>query len=174
MKRWVRRIIGIVLTLAIVTPTYARNEEYARAVGQQALEVDNVEVYEDENESMVSAMPRGMLISMCALQISNEGKGVVGVYADTLCHTPMGQITMKIYLDVLEPGEEDWYTFDTYEYIWNTEDYVSDLTKVTVSFDLTNMDRSFEYRLRCNHLVYNLDRSYREMMSTYTSFISLS
>ncbi|MGL5435914.1 MAG: hypothetical protein ACRDBO_11020 [Lachnospiraceae bacterium] len=174
-KQMLKTILGCLLSVIMVIPTYAENSDLSKTLGTEEVAIESVVLQSDENESIMQATPRGMLLSLCELRITDEGRGVIGVYADTACHRSMSKITMRIYLDVVEDGEENdgWYTFDYYDYIWDAEDYESDLNFVFVSFDITNMDRSAQYRLRCNHMAYDADNN-RELFSTRTSFIPIN
>lgn len=122
--------------------------------------------------------PKRQLIAAGYVQISNESpRGVLGVYAETLCHTYVDKIAMRIYLDILVPAtdeeEEDWYTVTYYDYNWTREDAPDkELYAVSVSFDLCGLEQERYYRLRGAHYIYSGDCF--EGRSSQTAFIPLS
>ena len=92
---------------------------------------------------------RGRLISSVDVQISDEGKGVIGVYADILCHEAMEEIRIGVYLERQE-STGSWVAVSNKQFEWLAEDYPNqDLTMAIVSYKVANMKRGEKYRLRC-------------------------
>lgn len=169
MKRVGRLIVCLLIVLMVSMPSYAQN----------GFERNNVEILKaiskhessSEKTSRVIAMPRGRLISSAGLQISDEGNGILGVYAETLCHSNMDKIYITIYLDMWDENRQDWLVLNDYEYSWSAADNPN-LTDVSVSFDLEGLTRGKTYRLRGMHLVRNSD-SLSEILTTGTAGIIL-
>lgn len=155
----------------ISSPVFAKTASYYENVGF----VDTANTKETYNDkiSRIIATPRGRLISSSGLQISDEGNGVLGVYAETLCHNGMKEIFMTIYLDIWNETYNDWEMVDCYEYEWFSSAYPDEeLAAVSVSFDLTGLSRNREYRLRGYHGAKGFNNSV-EMMATETHGIML-
>ena len=126
-----------------------------------------------DDVSRVKGVARGRLISSAELQISDDGNGVLGVYAETLCHIPVEKIYMIIFLEVWDEENQDWKYLSDYEYTWNSADFPNrPLTDVSVSFDIHGLRRGKTYSLRAYHSVDGFDSTY-ETMSTETSGIVL-
>lgn len=142
--------------------------------------VDEVELATESDATQSSSYhqaSRGLVIAAGIVQISNEGKGVLGVYAETLSHTYADEIAMTIYLDVMDSetdsDEEDWHTVNYYTYSWTKEDALNkELNAVSVSFDIHGLERGRYYRLRGAHYVYSGD--YFEGRTSRTAFIPLN
>lgn len=126
-----------------------------------------------EIESKMTKAARGRLLSSVSIQISDEGNGILGVYADTLCHSSMKEIYMTIYLDVWNETYGDWDMVDYYEYRFEATGNPNDsLSMVVVSFDLEGLVRNREYRLRGMHMARGFDLT-SEMITTETEGIPL-
>lgn len=124
--------------------------------------------------SRVYGSARGRILSSVGLQLSDEGNGVIGVYAETLCHKGVEEIYMVIYLDIWDERIQDWITINDYEYIWKSSEYPDkDLTDVSVSFLVEDLSRGRTYSLRASHLVTGFDSS-SEMMFSETDGIVLN
>lgn len=100
---------------------------------------------------------RGRLISSVDVQISDEGKGVIGVYADMLCHEAMDELRIWVYLEKQE-STGSWISVTHKQFEWVAEDYPNDdLTMAIVSYKIANMKRGEKYRLRCVFGAYSDD-----------------
>lgn len=123
--------------------------------------------------SKVRGAARGRVLSSVELQLSDEGSGVIGVYAETLCHTAVKEIYMTIYLDVWDDNLQDWVMVDNYEYNWKASDNPNEsLTDVSVSFSLEGLPRGRMYSLRGAHAAKNFN-NVSEVMSSATDGIVL-
>lgn len=170
MKRALKTVLIIILTLSVSIPTYAGSDECIRQTREIA---SDKSIVENDNISKIIAIPKGRLLSSAGLQISDEGNGLLGVYAETLCHERAKQIFMTIYLDVWIESMQDWRTLDYYDYSWDVSNEPdSNLTMAIVSFDIEGLTKGYTYRLRGYHSA----RSFgllSESMSTSTSGIVL-
>lgn len=130
-------------------------------------------VVSNDSLSKVRGVARGRVLSSSELELSDEGNGVIGVYANTLCHTAVKEIYMTIYLDVWDESIQDWVMVDHYEYNWKASDNPDkDLSAVSVSFSLEGLQRGRTYSLRGVHIAKNFD-NVTEVMSSETSGIVL-
>lgn len=171
MNRGKRNIIifGVLFTILLTVPTYGKTNEKNAATASEL-----------SQDTLSTPVPRGLLISVGYVQVSNENNGILGVYAETLCHTNVDRITMRLYLDILDPGvdkddydeDEDWHTVTFYDYNWRKEDLPNEvLSAVSVSFDIHRLERGRFYRIRCGHYIYGGDLF--EGRSSQTAFIPL-
>lgn len=120
----------------------------------------------EKGMSRVTGTARGRILSSVGLQLTDEGNGEIGVYAETLCHKGVKEIYMVIYLDVWDEGIQDWVTINDYEYNWKASEYPDrDLTDVSVSFLVEGLPRGRTYSLRANHLATAFDSSSEVMFS---------
>lgn len=130
-------------------------------------------VVSNDSISKVRGTARGRVLSSVELELADEGNGVIGVYANTLCHTAVKQIYMTIYLDVWDENIQDWVLVDRYEYEWKASDNPDkDLAAVSVSFSLEGLPRGRTYSLRGTHAAKNFE-NVSEVMTSETSGIVL-
>lgn len=163
--------MALLFLMAMTMVAYAKNSEWI--VHTDILETRLRNTISTNNVSQVRGSARGRVLSSAGLQISDEGRGVLGVYAETLCHTAVKEIYMTIYLDVWDEEIQDWITLDAYEYEWKASDSPNrDLTDVSVSFLLEGLPRGRTYSLRGAHAARNFD-GIAETMSSATSGIVL-
>lgn len=165
----------ILWTLSVIMvffagPAYAQNNNTISRENVDSV-VTNKNVSSDR--ASITKMPRGRILSSATLQISDEGNGTLGVYADTLCHISVKKIDLIIYLDIWNEANEDWEYVNSYEYTWLSSDYPDQsLNMAVVSFDIEGLNRGREYRLRAVHGARSFD-SMTEIMSTRTDGIVL-
>ncbi|WP_432629717.1 hypothetical protein [Brotaphodocola sp.] len=126
--------ICILMTLMMQFQAFAF-DEYAKKQGIETIEVLN--------------STRGRLISSVDVQITDEGKGTVGAYAELLCHEAMDELLIWVYLE-RQVSTGSWTTVTYKQFDWVAEDYPNqDLDMAIVSYDIPNMKRGEKYRLRC-------------------------
>lgn len=169
-KRVLVTLLTLVVLLTMTMTTYAKSSWISQA---DNLDTTLNQVISTNDISQVRGSAKGRVISSAGLQITDEGGGVLGVYAETLCHTAVKEIYMVIHLDVWDDGIQDWINLDMYEYRWNaSENPDRDLTDVSVSFLLEGLARGKTYSLRGAHVAKNLN-NVMEVMSSETSGIVL-
>lgn len=136
-------IMSIFVIAIMMTFQAFASENIAKKQGIESIEILN--------------STRGRLISSVDVQISDEGKGVIGVYADMLCHEAMDELRMGIYLE-RQISTGSWTSVTHKQFEWNAEDYPNDdLTMAIVSYKIANMKRGEKYRLRCVFGAYSDD-----------------
>lgn len=167
-------LITLLLLLLVSNFTivsYAENSNWVNQV--ESLDTCLRTIISNEDISQVRGTARGRVLSSVGLQISDEGQGVLGVYAETLCHIPVKEIYMSIYLDVWDERIQDWVTVDYYDYEWKASDNPGrELTDVSVSFLLEGLTRGKTYSLRGAHSAKNFV-GVAEAMSSATNGIVL-
>lgn len=169
-------LLCILFIMLLTIPVYGKTNE--EIIDEDAIQWSELEFATESNatqsDSNLKAL-RGMLIAEGLIQLSDESHGVLGILAETLCHTYVDRIDMKVYLDIMEPSEYDeydWYTLDYYTYSWTKKDAKDEeLYAVSISFDLHGLERGRYYRLRGSHFAYYGDSI--EMRNSQTSWIPL-
>lgn len=167
----VKIFLSLMLVMSMTISTFAQNKDAISNARQ--LDTHLQESISNDYVSRVTGTARGRLLSSASLQISNDGDGIIGVYADTLCHSAMSRIYMVIYLDVWDESIQDWSMVDRYEYTWSAADHPDrELTNVSVSFDVVGLQKGRTYSLRGYHSALSFD-NLSELMSTETNGIIL-
>ncbi len=164
-------IIGVSsMLLALSTHSIAFANDVNLEARAQAIK--DVTVFVSENVSRVTGMPRGRLISSMELSIADMGGGVVDLYGNVLCHEPMQEIQLNLYLDQWLTDNEEWEQLERFTYNWKAEDYPDeDLTMAMAYATVGNLDRGEEYRLRGLAGVWDLDSTLSEVWSEETDSI---
>ena len=163
--------VSIILAIIIACPTYANNSDWTRYANESNTYLRTV--VSNDHVSRVIGSARGRLLSSSGLEISNDNDGIIGVYAETLCHVGVAEINMVIYLDVWDEIQEDWVMVNEYDYNWLAEDSPNgELTDVSVSFDVVGLQKGRTYSLRAYHAARSFD-NYSETMATETGGIVL-
>lgn len=100
---------------------------------------------------------RGSYIASSSVSVSNEGYGVLGVYAHTLAYESVKKIKMNLYLDQWDEESEDWIQVSSKSLTYNNEDGKDDLHAVSESFLVENLEVGKYYRVRGYHAVWSFD-----------------
>ncbi len=115
--------------------------------------------------------PRGTYISSSTVGITNKGSGVIGISASTRAHQNVDQIRIRIYLDKLVNGK--WNQVDDYDYIFvASEQPNGQLSKASVSFEVTDQPANNTYRVRGGHGVWK--NGVIETQDTYSNGVYIS
>lgn len=172
MKKYLMGILMCyMLTIFLSVPVYAGRYEWIKDA--DVLTMQRKMITTDNNASKVKGIARGRLISSVGLEISSDGNGMIGVYAETLCHIPVKNIYSLIYLEVWDESKQDWKYVNEYEYEWKSSDFPNEeLTNVSISFDVDKLQRGKTYSLRGYYTVEGFDYA-RESMSIETDGLLL-
>lgn len=112
-------------------------------------------------------------ISTGTLRISNEKKGQVGVYMQTLAHKDVDETTFYIFLDRWIESEERWANVGDLEFSYDQENCrEEDLKSKSVFFYIKGQPKNCYYRLRGVHVIISGDN--REMLSSRTDGILIT
>lgn len=169
-------IIKLLLTAVLIfsVPVTVNAETSDLFMQADAVDGQLQNIMSNNSISKVRGVTRGRVLSSVELQLSDEGNGVIGVYAATLCHTAVKEIYMTMYLDVWDENQQDWVMVDDYEYRWKASDNPDkDLTDVSVSFLLEGLPRGRTYSLRGAHAAKNFN-NVMEVMASETDGITLN
>lgn len=173
MKKSIMKIL-ITVTLLFSMPFTANAKVGEWLTQANVVDSQLQDIESNDSLSKVRGVARGRVLSSVELELSDEGSGVIGVYASTLCHSAVKEIYMTIYLDVWDENIQDWIMVDNYEYRWKASDNPDrDLKAVSVSFSLEGLVRGRTYSLRGAHAAKNFE-NVMEVMASETSGIVLN
>ena len=139
--------LGIISSLAVTAPVFARGQDAAVAY-QSQLET----VYNEKADSLDST--KGAYINFSNSSITNAGGGAIGISAVTTAHEKVDKIRIHLFLDRLDTDER-WTQVDDFDFTFTPEDVPNgDLSEATVSFEVNNQPSGYYYRVRGTHGVW--------------------
>ena len=103
-----------------------------------------------------SSLQRGEYIGSSCVEISNEGYGTIGIYADTLAHVAVKKIQMKIFLDRWDEGRKDWINVKEFKFTYEAGSGEI-LNSASESFTVDDQPAGYRYRVRGLHGVWTYD-----------------
>lgn len=150
-----RAVLSILIISSMLTLTsYAGSFDWYQ---YPCVTPESVLLPPEQKRSTIIYTPRvrGDVIAQATLSISNEGGGIIGIYAQTLAYVKIDKCRMRIYLDRWVEEENRWAMVDNWDYtITEAENPGEDLSMATVSFKVTNQPAGYYYRLRGLHAVW--------------------
>lgn len=139
--------LGIISSLAVTVPVFARGQDAAVAY-QSQLET----VYNEKAHSLDST--KGAYINFSNSSVTNAGGGAIGISAATTAHEPVDKIRIHLYLDRLDTDNR-WTQVDDFDFTFTPEDDPSgELTIAAVEFEVNNQPSGYYYRVRGTHGVW--------------------
>lgn len=145
-------LLSMILMLFFCVNSYARdNEAYQEAKSRT---MDSVLLPETvrSSESFNEDVMRSQGLAGATSGISNEGSGVIGVYAQTRMHIPVDWAYLTIYLERWHEELGSWQIKETLEKEFLPEDDADGkLTAVTLSADISGQPTGYYYRVRAIH-----------------------
>lgn len=155
-----------------ITSFASEDEEWDEALRNAFVGIESVLLPENINQSnnFTNSLARGRYISSSGISISNEGYGVIGVYADTTAHVNVKKIQIWIYLDQWDDSIEDWVQINQYKHVTEYKEGGKKISDFTVMFDIEDQPSGHYYRLRGLHGVWSFDGNV-ETQSTVTNGI---
>lgn len=119
-------------------------------------ESSDVRISQSNNTSIIveGRNVRGEYIALGILEISNLGKGEIGIYSQLLTHEPVEKIKMRVYLDKLNKKTNQWETMNYYDFTYLSEDYNNSLSDPYEDFQVTGEVNNY-YRLRGMYAIWN-------------------
>lgn len=154
MKNNINKFLFITFMLVIfnVIPAYASNVFYWD--GMEIQGVDDESVLLPENVTNSTGQARGEVISTGVIDISNEGKGKVGLTIETIAHVRCDRIRNKLALQKWDESLEEWSDVSNFEFEALQEDQPDkDLIYLINGVDIENLQPG-TYRARGFHAVY--------------------
>lgn len=143
MRKRKSRIIGLVLAIMLigVNTAYANT---ASVTDQSALKRENSTI-----------QPRSLYLAAASSQVTNEGEGVLSIYADFTSHAGVdwGQITINLYRSK-DPNSTSWSKVKTYTKTFDgADDPDGNITYAYTEFDIHGLATDYYYYILCNHKV---------------------
>ncbi len=157
-KRLLIFIITMIYSICMSISAFADTESWMEIAQQEILEKDSVLLPMGITSSVDFAPEtRGRYIANSSVNVSNEGYGILGVYAHTLAYESVKKIRMNLYLDQWDDQAEDWVQISSKSLTYNNEDGAEDLHAVSESFTVENLEIGKYYRVRGYHAVWSFD-----------------
>lgn len=162
MKRKIGKLVSLTVAVMIATTNVA----FAKG------EAPRNAVIVSENGSAIE--PRSLYLASAISEITNEGQGVLRIYADFASYNDVNWAKITINLQRRKGTSGSWSPVDTYEYEFTPED-TSDgrLHSEMVEFRVYGLETDYYYRLKCEHKVQTPSGSY-ETKNTQTNGVLLT
>lgn len=160
MRKRLVKIIALILAMSIANA----NVIFAKDILNSETNI------EDE-----SIQPRSRYLAGAISEITNEGSGVLGIYADFTSYSSVDWARITIILErKKDSSSSTWSHVKTYTYEFDVADEPDgSLNSGTVEFDVHGLATDYYYRLRCEHKVKTPSGSY-ETKNTQTSGVLLT
>lgn len=159
MKKVIRLCLTVIISCFMFSTVAFASEdaEWEEALRTAFIGIDSVLLPDNVNQSndRTNGFARGRYISSSGLSLSNEGYGVIGVYADTTAHVDVKKIQINIYLDRWDASEKDWVQVEQYKYVSEYKAGGEKISDLTVYFDIEDQSAGYYYRLRGLHGVWS-------------------
>lgn len=173
MKKWSRFIASVLLGCFLMCESsFAAYNEGCQPISQFEVQSRLLPkgIRESRDQQIVA---RGRYIASSGLAITNEGYGILEVYADTLAHVAVKKIKMTIYLDQWDEDNNDWIQIDSKSLTYEYKEGEEVLNEASQSFLVENLETNRYYRLRGLHAVWSFD-GLMETQSTVTNGVLLT
>lgn len=156
MLRKVIKVVSIVLMFIVILSNVALAKTSIKSSANDQLNLYSPQIL--PSSMMTIKSPRGEIIASGGLNISNAGKGQIGVFIQTLVHKDVDKIRMKVFIDVYDEKLEDWSSVANFDYTYLSEDYQDGhLSGASESFNVKGLPADRYYRLRGIHAVWKDD-----------------
>ncbi len=161
MKKRLTIILSLVFMIMVSTVSVAFAGESMSEVGTEA---DRGSVIE----------PRSLYLASAISEITNEGEGVLSIYADFSSYYEIPWAKITINLERRKGTSGSWSSVKTYVYEFTPEDDPDGtLHAGEVEFSVYGLATNYYYRLRCEHKVRTPSGSY-ETKNTLTDGVLLT
>lgn len=152
-KRILLALATMLLTLGLNTISYARDEAVYEAA--KNMEVESVlldpSVRSSTSDELIDS--RSTALATAISEITNEGSGVIGVYAATTFHKGVEWACLTLYLEQWDEESQDWFTVKDYyeEFLPEEGKDLVLVTKQEFVDDPINCPPGYYYRVRALH-----------------------
>ena len=143
MKRKIIKIISLVAVIMLIG-----------CIDAFASEIPEENFNAAENGE-AAIQPRSLYLAAAMSEITNEGEGVLRIYADFTSHAGVdwGQITINLYRSK-NPDSGSWSKVKTYTKAFDgADDPDGKITYAYTEFDVHGLATDYYYYLSCNHKV---------------------
>ncbi len=126
-------------------------------------------------DSVITIEPRSLYLAAAISEITNEGNGVLHIYADFTSYSSVEWAKITINLERRKGATSgSWSNVETYSYEFNRSDEPDGkLIYGSADFDVSGYATGYYYRLRCEHKVKTPSGSY-ETKNTQTDGVLLT
>lgn len=161
MKKKIVKILGLTLMMVLM----ATNLTFADGGS-----LNDVTFKSDSNV----IEPRSLYLASAISEITNEGEGVLGIYADFASYNDVQWAQITINLERRKGTSGSWSKVKTYVYEFTPDDDPDGrLHSESVAFNVYGLETNYYYRLRCTHKVQTPSGSY-ESKNTQTDGVLLT
>jgi len=115
-----------------------------------------------------SIQPRSLYLASGISEITNQGEGVLSIYADFTSYSPVKWACLTITLERRKGTSGSWSYVDTY-----TKEFSGDILTGSTDFDVYGLETDYYYRVKCEHKVKTPSGSY-ETKNTQTNGVLLT
>lgn len=161
MKKRVMKVFSLVLAMIMIMSNVA----FA-----SSKEIDGVLSSKDTNASI---QPRSLYLASGISQVTNQGEGVLSIYADFASYNAVEWACLTITLERRKGTSGSWSYVKTYKKEFSSEDAGGMLLTGSTDFDVYGLATDYYYRVRCEHKVKTPTGSY-EIKNTQTSGVLLT
>lgn len=162
MKKELKKLLSFVLVMTLLGSNIAYANELS--TGEWNTKKEDTEI-----------QPRSRALASATSEITNEGEGVLGIYADFRSYEGVewGQITIRLQRrKSLESGS--WEPAKTYTFEFDGDDYSNGIiTYAYTEFEARGFATNYYYRLTCTHKVKTSSGTY-ESKNTQTDGVLLT
>lgn len=131
-----------------------------------------------------SIQPRSLYLASGISEVTNEGEGVLSIYADFASYNAVKWASLTITLQKRKNANSGgWTDVDTYVYEFDAADEPNgELTDKSVDFEVYGLQTNYYYRVICVHKVKTPNNTYESktsqtngvLLTSYPVFRSLS
>ncbi len=163
MKGKLIKILSVVLAIVFIGTSTA----FANELSDIGIEADN--------NSEISIQPRSLYLATAISEITNEGNGILHIYADFTSNNSVEWAKLTINLERRKSATSGtWSNVKTYTYEFDREDEPDgELIYACADFDVSGYATGYYYRLTCEHKVKTPSGSY-ETKTTRTDGVLLT
>lgn len=145
-------LISMILTLFFSVNSYARDNEAYQEEKNKIVESVLLPEAARSSESSNEDIMRSQALAGATSGITNEGSGVIGVYAQTRMHIPVDWAYLTVYLERWYEDSNSWQIEEIFEKeFWPEDDEDGKLTAVTFSKNVSGQPSGYYYRVRALH-----------------------
>lgn len=114
-----------------------------------------------------SIQPRSLYLASGISEVTNEGEGVLSIYADFASYNAVKWASLTITLQKRKDANSGgWSNVDTYVYEFDADDEPDgELTHGAAEFEVHGLQTNYYYRVKCIHKVKTPNNTYESKTS---------
>ena len=150
---WKKLIVtSIMLALGASVTTFARDDYKYEELKNTYVDSELLLGGETTSNDIVYGVERSTALATAMCSITNEGSGVIGVFAETTMHKPVDWAYLTVYVERWYEDYESWQIEKSFEKEFLPEDEADgELTTATFSVDVNDLPSGYYYRVRALH-----------------------